>query len=244
MFSVGLIVIATVVLISHLAVNYSYTRAQKDQVFAHMAANSILAEIHSLSEDESGDGSFDVDSLSDGAQYIPNLTIIKDAGVLLAPDHEISGNSQRYGEWVWSRQISVGPLPGVDNSKLRYISVTIYKRDREGNQLEVATLSSVVNSLASGFPTSQVLDLYFLAIESAPGWWVYMESIRPFMEAMVTDLERNNPGFEARTHWITKMSYGRDQLYRPYFNETTDSEQPIPYAYFYPSLMPTGSAST
>jgi len=244
MFSVGLIVIASVVLISHLAVNYSFTRSQQDQVFANMAASSILAEVHSLTEADAGVATFDVDTLGDGATFVPSLTLSKQSGVLLAPDHEISGNILRNGQWVWSRQISVGPLPGVDNRKLRYVTVKIFKTEGNGNRHEVASLSSVVNSMAAGFPATQVFDIYFLAVENIPGWWVYMESIRPFMEAMVTDLESNNPGLEIRTHWITKSAYGRDQLYRPYVNETTDSEQPFPYVYFYPGLMPTGNSST
>ncbi|MEC7584007.1 MAG: hypothetical protein VYE77_06790, partial [Planctomycetota bacterium] len=87
-------------------------------------------------------------------------------------------------------------------------------------------------------------DLYLLAIENIPGWWVFMDSIRPFIESTITDLETRNPGLEVRTHWITKSSFGRNPVYRPYTNETSDSLATIPNAYFYPGRMPSGSASS
>src|SRR5206468_13018531 len=107
----------------------------------------------------------------------------------------------------------------------------------------VADLSAIINSAGDGFPTTQVFDMYLLAIENVPGWWVYMDSIRPFVESAITDLETRNPGLEVRTHWITKSSFGRNCTYRPYVNDANDSYQPIPWVYFYPSRMPAGQSS-
>ncbi len=49
-----------------------------------------------------------------------------------------------------------------------------------------------------------------------------MDAIQPFVEATFTDLESRNPGLEFRTHWITKLGFGRDEEYAPYTNETRD----------------------
>ena len=84
----------------------------------------------------------------------------------------------------------------------------------------MAEVSSVVRTIGDAYPTTQVYDVYLLALENMPGWWVYMDPIQPFIEATFTDLETRNPGLEFRTHWITKTGYGRDEQYAPYTNET------------------------
>src|SRR5690606_27700293 len=99
-----------------------------------------------------------------------------------------------------------------DNRNVRYVTVQIYKRDLDGNEHVQAALSSVVNSVGSAFPSTQVFDLYLLAVENIPGWWVFMEAMVPFVESAVTDLQSRNPGLSLRTHWITKASYGRNPV--------------------------------
>ena len=76
---------------------------------------------------------------------------------------------------------------------------------------------------SNAYPTTQVFDVYLFAVESIPGWWVFMDSIKPFVESMITDLEQRNPGMSFRTHWITKASFGRNKLYKPHINEAVDS---------------------
>ena len=172
------------------------------------------------------------------------LTIARDAtDALVSPDHPISGNIYRGSEWVWARQISVRPFAGIDNRNVRYVTVRIFRRNGNGAEVELASLSSVVNSVGSSFPTTQVFDVYLLAIENIPGWWVYMEAIIPFVESAITDLEGRNPGLSLRTHWITKAGFGRNPLYRPHTNEVDDSRSTRPGVYYYPGRMPTGSSS-
>jgi len=242
--AVVLMVLATMVLISHLALSYKQSRSQRDRVFAFMVAKSILAEVQALANGAENSGTNVIDRLDDAISTNPVLTIAESGGVPVLPDHELSGNSERNGKWVWTRQIIVRPLPGLNNRKLRYVSVRVLKQDDRGFEREIANLSSVVNSLAQTYPATQVFDVYFLAIENIPGWWVHMDSIRPFMEAMVTDLERNNPGLSLRTHWITKASYGRNPVYRPFTNNNDDSHQKPKGVYWYPALMPAGNSST
>lgn len=243
----ALLIMATVaaVMVSHLSVNLKSTVAERDRVFAYSKAQGILAEIQSFVGQADGGDDQDIDSLDDGIVNTPTLTIARDEdGDPVLPDDVLSGNWQRGGEWIWSRRISVQPLPGVDNRNVRYVTVRIFQRDGNGVEREAANLSALVNAPGAAFPTTQVFDLYLLAIENIPGWWVFMDTIRPFVESTITDLETRNPGLEVRTHWITKSSFGRNPVYRPYVNDQNDSLQPIPDVYFYPGKMPDGSAST
>lgn len=244
MLALIIMVIATTVLIGHLALTYRSSRSLRDRVFGFMVAKSILSEVHAFATVGEGEGTNDIDSFDDGVTPNPILTTATDSlGNKLAPTHELSGNYQQQGDWVWSRLISVRPLPGMDNRKLRYVSVRVMKREN-GKTREIANLSAIVNSLAHNYPSSQVFDFYFIAIENVPGWWVHMEAIRPFMEAMVTDLERSNPGLTIRSHWITKASYGRNKVYRPYINANVDSHSESPGVYYYPGLMPLGESTS
>lgn len=245
LLGVVVFLIAAVVLGNHITSNYTATAMQRDKVFAFTKAQAMLSEIHALVDRGDIDAAIDLDVLDDGVTTKPALTIARDqAGVLVSPDHELSGNIERQGDWVWSRRISVRPFAGLNNRNVRYVTVRILKRDNVGREHEMASLSSVVNSIGSAFPSTQVFDVYLLAVENIPGWWVFMEAIVPFVESAITDLENRNPGLSVRTHWISKSAYGRNPVYRPFFNNAVDSEMTVPNVYFYPSKMPAGNSST
>jgi hypothetical protein len=237
--------LAALVLGNHITSNYATTSMQRDKVFAFTKAQAMLSEIHGLVDRGAVAAAIDLDVLDDGVTSRPALSVTRDAnGVLIQPDHPLSGNISRDEQWVWSRRISVRPFQGLNNRNVRYVTVRILKRDSDGREHELASLSSVVNSVGSAFPSTQVFDVYLLAIENIPGWWVFMEAIVPFVESAITDLENRNPGLAVRTHWITKSGFGRNQVYRPFLNADLDSLQTVPDVYYYPSAMPAGSAST
>jgi hypothetical protein len=244
-FAMIIMVLGSVVLMNHLAISYKSTDSERDRVFAYGRAQAILSEIQSFVDRGQISAAVDLDVLDDGVVTKNPLTIQTDtAGALVPADHVVSGNYQRSGQWVWSRRISVQPFAGLNNRNVRYVTVRIFKRDRSGVERPMADLSAVVNSSGGSYPSSQVFDVYLLAIENIPGWWVFMDAIKPFVESMITDLENRNPGLVFRTHWITKAAFGRNQSYRPYTNETLDSHQVIPSVYHYPGRMPAGNAST
>lgn len=242
-FAILIMVIGAVVLIEHISVNYRTTATERDRVFAYSKAQAILAEIQAFVDRGQVDAAVDLDVLDDGIVSKNPLTIQTEGGALVAADHAVSGNYQRGGQWVWCRRITVQPFLGLNNRNVRYVTVRIFKRDADGNENPMADLSAVINSAGSAFPTTQVFDVYLLAVENIPGWWVFMDSIKPFVESMISDLENRNPGLTFRTHWITKASFGRNQAYRPYTNDSTDSYTPVPDVYHYPGRMPAGNAS-
>ncbi|MBK8974978.1 MAG: hypothetical protein IPM29_03560 [Planctomycetes bacterium] len=245
LMGVVVFLIAAVVLGNHITTNYNATNSQRDKVFAYAKAQAILSEIHALVDRGDVEAAVDLDILDDGITPRPQLTVTTDSsGNLLTPDHAISGNTWRDGAWVWSRRLSVRPFAGLDNRNVRYVTVRILKRDANGSENELASLSSVVNSVSTAFPATQVFDVYLLAAENVPGWWVFMESIVPFVESAITDLENRNPGLSVRTHWITKLGFGRDSVYRPFVNDELDSYATVNHVYYYPGTMPAGSAST
>lgn len=243
-FALLIMVIGAVVLINHLAVNYLSTNTERDRVWAYAKAQAILSEIQAYVDRGQVDAAVDLDVLDDGIVNKGVLSIQTEGGALIPADHVVSGNFQRNGQWQWWRRISVQPFLGLNNRNVRYVTVRIFKRDAHGVDHPMADLSAVINSAGSAFPTSQVFDVYLLAIENIPGWWVFMDSIRPFVESMITDLENRNPGLVFRTHWITKASFGRNHGYRPYTNDDTTSHAVIPDVYHYPGRMPTGNASS
>ncbi|MCA8973059.1 MAG: hypothetical protein KDC95_24970, partial [Planctomycetes bacterium] len=167
---------------------------ERDRVFAYTKAQAILSEIQGYVDRGQVDAAVDLDVLDDGIVNRPTLSIQTTGSVLIAPDHVLSGNYQRFGRWVWSRRISVQPFTGLNNRNVRYVTVRIFRKDRDGVDQPMADLSAVINSAGSAFPTTQVFDVYLLAIENIPGWWVYMDTIKPFVESMITDLESRNPG--------------------------------------------------
>jgi hypothetical protein len=245
-FAFLIIVVVSMALMNHMSLIYRRNAIEKDKVFAYSKASAILAELQSYVNRTEDAAANSLDIFDDGASHNLTLTIAEDSGGPVAPDHPLSGNTKRMEEWAWSRRITVKPFSGLNNRNVRYVTVRVYKRRAKGGEdWEIlADLSGVVNSVGSSYPTTQEYDVYLLALENIPGWWVHMDAIRPFVESTITDLESRNPGVKFRTHWITKSSYGRNQQYTPWVNYASDSTASIQGVYFYPGTMPSGSAST
>lgn len=220
----------------------------KDRLFARQKALSILSEMRAYVEGGKGEVAADLDGFDDGLWQDPTLSIApdpKDPGAFIQPDHPLSGNLMDQDEWRWFRRITVRRFPGVNTRDVRIVTVRVF-RHRPGDEPPgdvMAEVSTVIRTIGDSFPTSQVYDVYLLAIDTVPGWWVFMDAIKPFIDNTLADLEARNPGLEFRAHWITKSGYGRDEDYAPYTNEVRVSTDNIPWAYVYPGTMPSGSAS-
>ncbi len=248
LIAAALILIAALAGVAYVTRSSQHADWARDKVFARQRAVSILAELRAYVEGGEGEVAADLDGFDDGLSVHPSLTITPDPNdptQYLEPDDPVSGNIMDSGVWRWFRQITVRRFPGVETRDLRICTVRVF-RMRSGDQMpgeQMAEVSSVIRTVGDAYPTTQVYDVYLLALENVPGWWVYMDAIQPFVEATVTDLESRNPGLEFRTHWITKLGFGRDEEYAPYTNETRDSRAHTPWTYVYPGRMPDGEAA-
>jgi prepilin-type N-terminal cleavage/methylation domain-containing protein len=244
MAMVGVLIFATVSVTSSAMKG---TQNNQDKQFATQKAISMLEELKSLVQVNSGSTINVLDAYDDGSAYYNRLTIVGDK-LNDDPAAAASGNSAMPPSgWLYSRQISVQPLTDPNNptivlgsSDVRLVRVRVYRNESGGHRL-LAEVASVVRTLAISFPPSQVYDVYCVAAENVPGWWVNMGSLIPYVQNAVTDLQNRHPGLVFRQHWITHLAYGRDPQYIPYVNRTNTSPTPSPISsvYFYPGQLPT-----
>jgi hypothetical protein len=222
------------------------TRTNTDKEFTTQKAISILEEMKALVQsDASATDITNLDKFDDSITRNPVLTI---QGTQLPPgspktptlpDDPISGNTYLgNNKWLYERLISVKLVPGQAND-VRLVNVKMFKNTENGALLLVAEVSSVIRTIVTSMPPSQVYDVYAIAVENVPGWWVFLSNVVPFVKNSINDLQSRNPGLVFRTHWINTLSYGRDQEYLPYVNNDVDSTQDIASVYFYPGVMPT-----
>lgn len=243
---IAVIGMAGVAYVARASQNADYAR---DRLFARQKALSILDEMKAYVEGSEDQVAADLDGFDDGILQLPVLTIAEDPknpGQFVPADNKLSGNAMDLGEWKWYRKITVQHFPGIVTRDIRVVTVRVYRHRPKGPVPgdTLAQVSSVVRTIGTAYPTTQVYDVYLLALENIPGWWVYMDSIKPFVDSTLSDLEARNPGLEFRAHWITTAAYGRDELYAPYTNETRVSTDATPWTYVYPGKMPSGSAAT
>jgi prepilin-type N-terminal cleavage/methylation domain-containing protein len=254
LFLCSIVVLAAVTFIS---TSFGNTKRNKDKDFATQKAIAMMQELKSLIEDQGNDATL-LDSYDDGplkffgdaAGESPVLTTRVDVtNPLASGSANIAYNSDGSPvDFKYLRHVSVQRLPGAQSSAIRLVNVKVFMNqdtDKDGYPDLLAEVAGVIQTIASAFPPTQVYDVYLLAVENVPGWWVYMSNLIPFVQNAVSDLQARNPGLEFRTHWITKLSYGRDQQYRPYINEAADSQQASSGAnvYWYPGRMPTGAVN-
>ncbi len=248
LIAAGLVAIASMAAAAHVTRSAQRSDWAQDRIFARQKALSILAELRAYVEGGDGEVAADLDGFDDGVAWRPNLTIQpdpNDPGAFLHPGHPTSANVENEGVWAWQRQISVRRFPSVNTRDLRICTVRVFRRrvgDVDPGEL-MAEVSGVIRTLGDAFPSTQVYDVYLLALDNVPGWWVFMDAIQPFVEATLSDLESRNPGLRFRTHWITKAGFGRNEEYAPYTNETRISTDNTPWAYVYPGRMPADSAA-
>ncbi len=240
------IAMAILTVVIAMSINFIITSSNvvisnDDHAFGIQKAIAMISELRAYADaSETAGGAGVLDAFDDGIGTQPILTI--DSSVT-NPENPLSGNITADARWRYARRITVRKFPSFEAVNVRIITVKIFLTQPGANDATLlADISSVVSTLGDTFPPGQVYDIYLLAIENIPGWWVYMAYLKPFIENALNDMEARNPGLEFRRHWITKAAYGRDQEYKPYFNNSVDSNQDINFVYFYPGTMPAGSA--
>ncbi|MBI2923255.1 MAG: prepilin-type N-terminal cleavage/methylation domain-containing protein [Planctomycetes bacterium] len=240
MIAISILAVIIVVSLSSLVTVQKQTIDNTDKSFAVQKAISLLSELRGVVESTAGASASLLDGYDDGVGTSPMLSINPAA---VNPDDTVSGNYQFNGVWAFQRRVTVRRFQSLDARDVRVVTVRVFRASPASNtETLLADVTSVIRTVGDIYPPTQVYDLYVLAIENIPGWWVYMANLKPFIENSLSDLQARNPGLSFRLHWITKSGYGRDPEYKPYVNDTVDSNQPIPSVYYYPGTMPGGSA--
>ena len=240
---VSVMVLGTVTVMSNA---HHLTRMTSNKQFATEKAISMLEELKSLVQTNQGSTIVDLDSYDDG---IINKTLLTTEGQLanpqtVKPDDTISGNIliAAPDTWMYERRVNVQKVKGQSND-VRLVNVKVFQ-NTPGGLVLLAEVSSMLRTLVFNMPPTQVYDVYCLALENVPGWWVYMSNLVPTVRNAIGDLQTRNPGLIFRSHWITSLAYGRDQLYKPYINGSSDSIADVNSVYFYPGKMPAGCISS
>ena len=231
--------ITGIIITSSVALITSALHSTKDNLnhqFASQKAVSMLEELRALIQTQNGTTTIVLDDYDDGTT---NQSVLTTQRGITDPADPVSGNRRIGGRWLYARRVSVQRVRGAND--LRLVNVKVYANEPSGPRL-MAEVAGVLSTIGTNAPPTQVYDIYLIAIENVPGWWVYMQNIVPFVEGAMQDLEARHPGLQFRKHWIRKLSYGRDPYYTPYVNAAADSTQAIGSVYFYPGLMPGGSA--
>jgi len=240
--SLAILAIVVVAALRAVANMRNAAEAEEDRAFAIQRSISLLEEVRSIAQQGEEQDWAGLDRLDDGVYYNPILTTQD----VTEPGNPLSGNvstSISDDGWMYSRRLLVRPFVGLDTRDVRIVTAMLYRNRPGGRHALLADVSTVLRTPGEAFPTTQTYDVYFLAVENIPGWWVYMSYIKPVLQATLTDLQARNPGLAFRAHWITKSSYGRDWRYMPFINQAVDSYQDIDWVYFYPGTMPTGESA-
>jgi len=235
---VAMAIVSIIVMFSSSMITTSLrgTQDNLNKQFATQKAISMLEELRAVVQTESGATAVVLDDYDDGTT---NQSVLTTQKTITDPAHPSSGNRRVGNEWLFERRITAQRIRGA--SDVRLVNVKVFVRDAGGLRV-LAEVAGVLSTIGQNMPPTQVYDVYLVAIENVPGWWLYMQNIVPFVDGAMSDLQARHPGLEFRKHWIRKLSYGRDPLYAPYVNKDVPSTDAIPSVYFYPGTLPGGSA--
>lgn len=235
MGAITIVALATLVMLHQLSISYREGSVQQDRLWAYEKGTQLLAELQAGIE---RGAIADAEALHAVADRVPNpvMTTITDSlGQPLAPDHPMSGNWRRFDRWVWHREIEVTAPPGQD--RLRYVKIRLSKTSDNGVVHLVTALTQVFPLPRRTWPSTVVHDVYLLACAEAPSLLAPWPQLRTDVEAALRRASSEAPSVAFRLHWITRLGYGRDPLYTPYVNVTSDVADAALHAYWYPHRL-------
>jgi len=243
MIAISILAAVLLIAVAFLSDSRRVTNMAQEKAFAIQKAISLVEEVRMQSQ-SAGDAA-DLDVLNDGDSFNQILSLQNTPSADVEPSGNLGDIKSPTG-WHYSRRIEVVPPSFGDANMrdLRLVRALVYRNERDGSHPLLADVAIVLRTPGKAFPTSQAYDVYLLAIENIPGWWVYMNYLRPLMDSTMTDLQARNPGLVFKAHWITKSGYGRNPVYTPYINEAQDSTADVNWVYYYPGTMPAGQDAT
>ena len=230
-----IVLIAASALIGFLVNSLKLINRNRARAFALEKCNQMIEEVTAYSL--AGEDVTDIDRFKN---LTPSPLLSADTTVS-DPENALSGNvKNKFGNWKYLRVIDV--LPIRQEPRTRIVSVKVYYNDNDNpgeTGLLLAQLTKLLKTAGNIFPPMQVYDVYSIAIENTPGWWVDMFVMKPMMQQAINQIQARNPGLEYRVHWITRNGFGRDPYYSPYFNDSKDATDAgsLPYVYIYPSAI-------
>src|SRR5687768_12397929 len=106
-FALAIVAIGLMVVVQQISIGIRETDNNEHRAFAYQKASAILQELQfAIGSGEIGSGE-DLYAMVDTAMN-PVLTTRRDVeGLVVAPDHSMSGNSKRNGAWMWARKIGL-----------------------------------------------------------------------------------------------------------------------------------------
>ncbi len=228
------------------------TRATNEKAFATQKAMQMFEELRAYVQANRENDIAKLQNFSDGASYNHILTTEKketagaygtQAEDLTNPADALSGNTRIPGngnKWRYLRRVQVAPV--ANDANARQVTVSVFYAGEQDNTIPkgsvdrpLAVISGILKTNISADPPTQMYDLFVIAIENSPSWWVDMADLRPSFERTLQDLEQRNPGLIFRRHFITRNGFGRDPYYMPYMNSLAAANaQDLPWVYLYP----------
>lgn len=233
--AISIIAIALMVMLTQISISFREASISEQRAFAYRKAMEIMAEVQNGVERGDLPDSASLDKMADKAHNLTLTVLADDSGNPLEPDHPMSGNGMRLGNWEWSRLIEV-ETPDKQ-PQLRYVRVKVFRWRDSGSWELQATVGAMIAVTAAPFQSNEFYDVYVLAIAEAPSLWLPMPVARSLLESARLDLQTIDNGLKMRLHWITKLGYGRDPAYLPYLNTQLTADQAAPSVYWYPGRL-------
>ncbi len=228
------------------------TNIMKERIIATSKAVQMLQELRSVAATSLNIGALDAYDDQNHYRYIlttdstlTNVTQMVngvETSVFRPDQYSVagsfeSGNPIVNGGYLFVRQITVKPQ--TNDESVRQIWVRVYlaaKNDGDNpdnisptaaspGSPALAEVYGLVRASSSPTPPSQVIDLYLIALENVPGWWVRTASLHSLMQTVVNEIQASNPGLILNQHIISRMSFGRDLEYTPEINDGIDATQ-------------------
>lgn len=234
-----------------IASTFRSANSDRDYAFAMQKALQMMEEISAYKPANVADS---IDKFgAEGFMY----TLTTEASALA--HREFSGNPSVNGKYKFVRKVNVEQVPG--DLYARKVTVTVYYQNRKASTAQpdpdrgpLAVVSNVLRSNIASVGPRQVIDLYVLSIENLPHVFrksdddVYYPSAteaRRLFNASLAALEATYSGIDFNVRYISRLSIGRDDYYRPYINSGMSLEKdpdsskrdPLNQVYFYPGVL-------
>lgn len=191
----------------------SEAEKEREQAFLDHKLQTLMLEVRALARNVGSVG--ELESWDDRGDMVPSLSMQKLDRDWLAPAGPFSGNRVIANQWLYARSLSIEPVSGVGRDALRMARMRMFRFEKNRGYVRVREARQLLAAGDAYQESGRVIDLYVLAVANSPLAWADPRTVRARLESGLLDLEMRNPGIRFRTHWITRLAYGRDRYYRP-----------------------------